>query len=148
MNKKVTIKQCTDLAEAVFLTKYLRENGITVENTGEKMNAWTGRYALLSRGIQLRVNSNDIEKAKTLLAHPPKADAKLLNAWAEKKPRHWNPTELLTQCPLCGSKNLACVKPSEWVNLSLSILTLGLYKPHYTPLWICRDCDWDSRRKA
>jgi hypothetical protein len=68
----ITVKQCSNPAEAAFFASYLEENGIHAVNSMETMGAWTGRYSLLSHGPALRVHVRDIKKARVLLASPPK----------------------------------------------------------------------------
>ncbi|HOC67347.1 MAG: hypothetical protein BWX80_03347 [Candidatus Hydrogenedentes bacterium ADurb.Bin101] len=146
VTKYISIKQCADYAEAAFLANYLQENGIRVENSAEKMGAWTGRYSMLSRGPVLRVDPKDAARARKLLMNPPKVDEEALEALNKVCEQDWTFDEELRRCPLCGSENIVRIPEHlllEWV---VNMLTLGLCKLSGRPMWICRDCDWDSRR--
>ncbi|HDP35847.1 MAG TPA: hypothetical protein ENN29_12150 [Candidatus Hydrogenedentes bacterium] len=142
-----TIKQCSDLAEAAFLASYLEEHGIPVTNSAEKMGAWTGRYSLLARGPVLRVHPRDAVKARKLLATPPPTITEDFEETYEEKGEEWKPGDQLKRCPLCGSPNISAIASWDIMGLLLKTLTFGAYTPTGDILWICRDCDWDSKRK-
>lgn len=144
--KLVTIKQCSDPAEAAFFANYLEDNGIHVENSVEKMGAWTGRYSMLAKGPVLRVYPKDAVKARKLLQNPPKAIDEDFEFHLDAPQTDWTPGEELHACPQCGSVNIVSVPGNLLVGWLFSILTFGIAKPYGTPMWICRDCDWDSKR--
>jgi len=143
----VTVKQCRDYVEAAYLAGVLQDNGIQVENSAEKMGAWSGRYAILSRGPVLRVDPKDLSRARKLLLSPPKVDEAALESLNEVCEKDWTYEENLPHCPLCGSENIVRVPEQLLLEWIVNLLTLGLYKFSGRPMWICRDCDWDSRRK-
>lgn len=144
--KLVTIKQCNDPAEAAFFAGLLEDQGIVVENTAEKMGAWTGRYSLLARGPRLRVHQKDAARARSLIANPPGV-ADLLQEESDVEPeKGWTWEGPFTQCPLCGSSNLHAVPANLLLCWALTMLSFGFCRPSEETLWICRDCDWDSRR--
>ncbi len=145
-SKYITVKQCSDYAEAAFLADYLTGNGIHVENSAEKMGAWSGRYSMLARGPVLRVDPKDAAKARKLLLHPPRVDEEKLGTINEVHEEDWNLDEELKHCPLCRSENIVRVPENlilEWI---VTLLTFGFHKMSGKSMWICRDCDWDSRR--
>ncbi len=144
--KYISIKQCSDYAEASFLANYLEENGIPVENSAEKMGAWTGRYSMLSRGPVLRVAPQHVARARKLLVNPPKSSDATLEKLSEVGEKEWDREEKLSACPLCGSQNIVSVSGNLLLGWLVGMLTLGYGKTADKPLWICRDCDWDSRR--
>jgi len=144
----VTIKQCSDPAEAAFFADYLEQSGIHVENSVEKMGAWTGRYSMLSRGPVLRVYPKDAAKARELLKNPPPPVDEDFGLQLEVPEQNWKPGEALHACPTCGSANIVSVPGNLLIGWLFYVLTLGIVKPFGEPMWICRDCDWDSRRAA
>ncbi|HOH31959.1 MAG TPA: hypothetical protein PLC40_19935 [Candidatus Hydrogenedentes bacterium] len=148
VTKYISIKQCADYAEAAFLANYLQENGIRVENSAEKMGAWTGRYSMLSRGAVLRVDPKDAAKARKLLANPPKVKDADLESLSDVHEQDWTFEEELRRCPLCGSENIVRIPEHLFLEWVVNMLTLGFCKLSGKPMWICRDCDWDSRRKS
>lgn len=74
----VTVKQCSNPAEAAFFASYLEDNGVHTVNSAENIVAVSGNNALV------------------------------------------------------------------WL---LSLLSFGLYEPAADPMWVCRNCDWDSHRR-
>jgi hypothetical protein len=145
--KLMTVKQCSDPAEAAFLANFLEENGIHVENSAEKMGAWTGRYSLLSRGPLLRVHPVDADKARRLLKNPPTISDAELERVSQPVEAEWDPDEVLKCCPLCGSEQIVSVSSSLLMDWVVNIVMLGMHKSTNAPMWICRNCDWDSRRR-
>lgn len=144
----ITVKQCSNPAEAAFFASYLEENGIHAVNSLETMGAWTGRYSLLSRGPVLRVHARDIKKARALLANPPKPLDEELEFNCNPVDPDFVPGQSLTQCPLCGSENIIAMSGNNALVWFLSLLSFGWYEPTADPMWVCRDCDWDSRRRT
>ena len=149
MNPKlITIKQCDNPAEAAFFASYLEENGVHAVNTAETMGAWTGRYSLLSRGPLLRVETKDSAKARRLLQNPPAPLEADIEADFTPSMPAYTPGGILTQCPLCGSGNIAALSGNTALIWFLSLIFFGVYEPTTDPMWVCRDCDWDSKRKS
>lgn len=145
--KLATVKQCSDPAEAAFFANYLEENGIHVENSMEKMGAWSGRYSMLARGPVLRVYLKDASKARQLLRNPPPPIDEDYEFQTEAPKTDWIPGEQPQACPCCGSVNIVSVPGNLLWGWLVSALTFGIAKPFGVPMWICRDCDWDSRRE-
>ncbi len=143
----VTVKQCRDYAEAAYLAGVLQDNGIQVENSAEVLGAWSGRYSLLSRGPVLRVDPKDVVQARALLRNPPVIE-ETASEPEDACEQDWTYEEELQHCPLCGSENIVRVPEQLLLEWIVNLLTLGLYKFSGKPMWICRDCDWDSRRKV
>lgn len=143
--KLVTVKQCSDPAEAAFFANYLEENGIHVENSMEKMGAWSGRYSMLARGPVLRVYPKDAPKARQLLQNPPPPIEEDYEFQTDVPKTDWVPGEQPQACPRCGSGNIVSVPGNLLWGWLVSMLTFGIAKPFGVPMWICRDCDWDSR---
>ncbi|MFA7692864.1 MAG: DUF2007 domain-containing protein [Candidatus Hydrogenedentes bacterium] len=146
--KLVTVKQCSDPAEAAFFASYLEENGIHVENSVENMKAWSGRYSMLARGPVLKVSMKDVRKARKLLNNPPAPIDDDYEFPLDSPQGDWVPGETPENCPRCGSANMVSMPGHLFPGLLFSLLTLGIVKPYGQPLWICRDCDWDSRTAA
>ena len=144
----ITVKQCGDPAEAAFFADYLEQSGIHVENSAEKMGAWSGRYSMLSRGPVLRVYPKDAARARELLKNPPPPSEEEFEMPFEAPERNWTPGEDLHSCPLCGSANIVAIPGNLLVGWVFRLLTLGMFRPFGAPMWICRDCDWDSRRAS
>ena len=143
----VTIKQCSNPAEAAFFASYLEDNGVHTVNSAENMGAWTGRYSLLTRGPVLRVHVRDMKKARALLANPPKPlEEDMELAYSPATPEFVS-GESLTKCPLCGAENIVAVSGNNALVWLLSLLSFGLYEPAANPMWVCRNCDWDSHRR-
>jgi len=148
MNPKlITIKQCSDPAEAAFFANYLEENGIHAMNSAETMGAWTGRYSLLARGPVLRVQTKDAAKARRLLQNPPAPLDEDMEVTYTPVVPDYKPGATLTQCPLCGSENIVALSGNNVLVWFMSLLSFGVYEPAADPMWVCRDCDWDSKRK-
>lgn len=143
----VTIKQCSNPAEAAFFASYLEDNGVHAVNSVENMGAWTGRYSLLARGPVLRVNVKDVKKARALLANPPKPLEEDMEFTHDPVAVDFVSGESLAKCPLCGSENIVAVSGNNALVWLLSLLSFGFYEPAADPMWVCRDCDWDSRRR-
>jgi hypothetical protein len=143
----ITVKQCSNPAEAAFFASYLEENGIHAVNSMETMGAWTGRYSLLSRGPVLRVHVRDIKKARALLANLPKPLEEDIEFTYDPVEVDFVPGDPLKKCPLCGSENIVAVSGNNSLVWLLSLLSFGFYEPAADPMWVCRDCDWDSRRR-
>lgn len=141
----VTVKTCSGPAEAMFLKGFLEGYGIPAWDSSERMPSWLGRYSLLSRGVRLRVRQQDAAKAKKLLENPPEyvykeEDYQQDGMMSPAVP--FDPSITPEMCPLCGSANIVEWK-SPWIVQALRNLFL---LPSYST-WICRDCDWDSKRR-
>lgn len=143
----VSFLKCADAAEAAFYTDYLAARGIPVTNTIETMRAWTGRYAQLSGKPVLRVQKEYVAEARKLLKEVPEADYSEMEQLAEKQAETWLETDTLDHCPLCGSSKIDSIPAGSLAGWLVWLFSLGLFKPDGTPFWVCRDCDWDSRRK-
>lgn len=144
----VTVKQCSNPAEAAFFASYLEDNGVHAVNSAENMGAWTGRYSLLARGPVLRVHVRDVKKARALLANPPKPLEEDMDLNYTPVTVDYVAGEPLTKCPLCGSQNIVAVSGNNALVWFMSLLSFGFYEPAADPMWVCRDCDWDSRRRT
>lgn len=144
--KMVTIKHCNDPAEAAYFAGLLADHGIVVENSAEKMGAWTGRYSLMARGPLLRVHPKDADRARSLIMNAPADVESEVGEYAAEPEAAWQSEGPFTHCPLCGSENLHVVPASLLLCWALTMLSFGFCRPSEETLWICRDCDWDSRR--
>lgn len=142
----VSIKECTDMAEAVFLTSYLAENDIPAQNSAETMGAWTGRYSALSRGPQLRVPPQHVARARKLLKELNASLPAVSEEAFEEPSIDWQPGQDLQQCPLCGSPRIKKVARYFLLDAFFSFFIPGRNCFSAPAMWVCPDCDWDSRR--
>ena len=142
----VTIKKCSGQSEAAFLKAYLETHGLAVWDGAERMPSWLGRYSILSRGVSLRVRPQDADRAQQLLDHPPECELSEDEAGLTAMVMPFDPSSPPEKCPLCGSGNLV-VWDTPWLIRKMNdILFLGgAHSSGHT--WICRDCDWDSKRR-
>lgn len=143
----VTLIKCADPGEAAFLADYLAEHGIPCINTSDNLKFRAGRYYCVNIHPEIRVYAHHVHDAIALLRNLPEANVEEMERLADLQAESWAENATLHHCPLCGSEEIESKVSGSLAGWLFWLLTLGLYQPDGRPLWICRDCDWDSRRK-
>lgn len=139
---QVIAHYCENLFEAAFMKGYLDEHGIKSWADGEDSLRFSGRYAVIGKGVRLFVAPKDAKRAKELLENLPEPEELpeefQAELEAEPEPPKAKPVVVPTACPNCGSQNIGRTQPPRLLNL----LLLGLPRLFYTAQWYCADCDW------
>lgn len=143
----VTLIKCADAGEAAFYADYLAQHGIPSLNTAEQLKSWSGRYSQMNRKPVIKVQPEHAQQARKLLEELPETNEEEMDALANRQAERWETNSLLHHCPLCGSEHVEAITSGSLPAWILWLCSLGLYKPDGAPMWVCRDCDWDSRRK-
>ncbi len=138
------VKYCANVFEAAFLKEYLVSCGIKAWYDGEDSVGFTGRYAMLARGVALRVRPGDLERARMLLENVPSPEAaddeELAPAEAEEDEQQV--VAAPATCPNCGSENIGQPRPPRW----LVYLLFGLPVLFGGGAWACGACGWTWKR--
>lgn len=154
--KMTAVKRCESPFEAAFLRDFLLNEGIQAWDSNDNMSAWTGRYALLSRGCRVFVRPEDAQRALALLANPPQMEWEEgelpyeESEFEEEPATEAPPADALDVpqcCPNCGSANIVESHMPWPVWVLVNVLFFGLPTFFYRPSWVCRDCDWDSTQR-
>ncbi|NLN94032.1 MAG: hypothetical protein GX130_12100 [Candidatus Hydrogenedens sp.] len=143
----VTLIKCADPGEAAFYADFLAEHGIPTINTSDNLKFRAARYYCVNMHPEIRVHAHQVQDALALLRELPEANVDEMERLAELEAESWTENTPLQQCPLCGSEEIEAKVSGKLAGWLLWLFTLGIYKTEGQPLWICRDCDWDSRRK-
>lgn len=139
---QVVVHYCENHFEAAFMKGYLDECGIKSWADGEDSLRFSGRYAVIGKGVRLFVAPKDAKRARELLENVPEPEA-LPEEFQEvpveeSEPPKAAPVAVPAACPNCGSRNISRTQPPRILNL----LLLGLPRLFYTAQWYCTDCDW------
>lgn len=139
---QVVVHFCENPFEAAFMKGYLDEHGIRSWADGEDSLRFSGRYAVIGKGVRLFVAPKDARRAKELLENVPEPEElpEKFQEEPEDEPERPIPQAsfALTACPNCGSKNIGRTQPPRLLN----VLLFGLPRLVYTAQWYCADCDW------
>lgn len=136
----IGVHLCANPFEAAFLKAYLESEGVTAWYDGEDARGFTGRYAIVGRGVYLRVHKKDAKRARALLERAPAPQEADEDAdGRELAPEAHTAPSVPGSCPNCGSTHVARVKTPRW----LVFLLLGLPCLFHGKSWNCPQCGWE-----
>lgn len=139
---QVVVHYCENPFEAAFMKGYLDEHGIRAWADGEDSLRFSGRYAVIGKGVRLFVAPKNVKRARKLLENVPEPEELPEEFRDESEEEPEQPTTktrvVPTSCPNCGSENIGRTQPPRVLNY----LLLGLPRLFYTAQWYCADCDW------
>jgi predicted Zn-ribbon and HTH transcriptional regulator len=145
----VTIESIHDLAFATFAKSHLESHGIAARLSNEGSVGWTGRYAMIARGVRLMVPAPDERKARKVFEELQSSESQLdedtLKEYTECEIVDYVPrkTVTATRCPNCRSSQIREIKHEGVVWMALNIVFLFLPSFLTKPRWVCLKCDWE-----
>ena len=139
------VQQCDNAFEAAFLKGYLDQHGIKAWADGEDSLRFSGKYAVIGKGVRVFVAPKDAARARKLIENVPSPE-ELPDEFFDEEPESelaGNGTSAEAPaapvvCPNCGSAHIG----RTGLPLLVRILLLGIPNLFHQPKWYCADCDW------
>lgn len=142
-SNKPIVKYCENHFEASFLKEFLLSKGVKAWFDGEDSMGFMGRYAVIGRGVALRVLPTDLNRARKLLENVPEPEPLDENeeydvAGEQETARKGESAPIPDVCPNCGSTKIGRARQSR----AITILLFGLPLLFQSSSWSCSECGW------